>query len=251
MNYLAEKYFEEGYVVIDSIDQSLINTINIKFDQILDEGHFNTNSKIYSYNDSPRIVDAYKRIPEIVSFAHHPHLVRILSALYSRAPLPFSNIVFKFGSEQPLHSDYVHHGTIPEGLLCGVWTALEDISEGSGELIIVPKSHKMPVFRYADHGLKKPTSLSEIKKNYNFYEAWLNNTINKLGLEIKRCLLKKGETVIWDANLVHGGAPIIHGGLTRRGFVIHFTFAEVKFYNPTFSFFKGKDDFFMRDHNVF
>lgn len=251
MNYSIEKYFDQGYVVIDPIDVDLIEEINLRFDQILEEGDFKTNSKIYSYNESPRVVDAYKKISEIISFAHHPNLVAILEKLYLRTPQPFSNIIFKCGSEQPLHSDYVHHGTVPESLFCGVWTALEDISPGSGELVIVPESHKMPIFRYADHGLKKPTSLLEIKENYTFYEAWLNKTIDELGLEVKRCLLKKGQTVIWDANLAHGGSSIIDHGLTRRGFVIHYTFANVKFYNPTFSFFKGKEDYLMRDHAVF
>jgi ectoine hydroxylase-related dioxygenase (phytanoyl-CoA dioxygenase family) len=251
MNHSIEKYFDEGYVILDPIDTNLIDRVNLRFNQILEEGDFKTNSKIYSYNDSPRVVDAYKKISEITAFAHHPDLVGILEKLYCRTPQPFSNIVFKCGSEQPLHSDYIHHGTIPEGLFCGVWTALEEISEGSGELIIVPKSHKIPVFRYADYGLKKPTSLSEIKANYTFYETWLNRKINELGLETERCLLKKGQTVIWDANLAHGGSHIIDPKLTRRGFVVHYTFTDVKLYNPTFSFFKGNEDYFMRDYAVF
>ena len=150
-----------------------------------------------------------------------------------------------------MHSDYIHHGTIPEGFLCGAWTALEDIREGSGELVIVPGSHKIPYFKYSEYGLKKPISLADIKKNYSFYEIWLNNTINELRLSSQKCILKKGQTIIWDANLAHGGAPIVDINLTRRGFVVHYTFSDVLFYNPTFSFFKGREDYYMRDHIAF
>jgi len=251
MNNLLEKYFEEGYVVIDPIDIQLVEKINHQFSEILEAEDWQTNSKIYSYNDSPRIVDAYKKIPEIVKFSYHPKMITILEYLYRRDPRPFSNILFKCGSEQPLHSDYVHHGTIPEGFLCGAWTALEDIKEGSGELVVVPRSHKMPYFKYSDHGLKKPASLADIKKNYSFYEEWLSSAIKNLRLSSERCILKKGQTIIWDANLAHGGAPIVDVNLTRRGFVIHYTFSDVVFYNPTFSFFKGPEDYLMRDHIVF
>jgi len=251
MNNLLEKYFEEGYVVIDPIDIQLVEKINHQFSEILEAGDWQTNSKIYSYNDSPRIVDAYKKIPEIVKFSYHSKMITILKYLYGRDPRPFSNILFKCGSEQPLHSDYVHHGTIPEGFLCGAWTALEDIKEGSGELVVVPRSHKMPYFKYSDYGLKKPASLADIKKNYSFYEEWLSSAIENLRLSSERCILKKGQTIIWDANLAHGGAPIVDVNLTRRGFVIHYTFSDVVFYNPTFSFFKGPEDYLMRDHIVF
>ena len=61
MNNLLEKYFEEGYVVIDPIDIQLVEKINHQFSEILEAGDWQTNSKIYSYNDSPRIVDAYKK----------------------------------------------------------------------------------------------------------------------------------------------------------------------------------------------
>lgn len=248
----TDKYFEDGYVVLDPIDQQLIDKIRSEFEQLLLSKTYDTNSKIYAYNKNPRIVDAYKKIPQIIQFAHHKKIISVLQGLYGHTPLPFSNIVFNCGSEQPLHSDYVHHATIPEGYFCGVWTAMEDIQEGSGELTIVPGSHKINGFRYCDHGLKKPTTLDEIKKNYEYYESWLENEINRLGLKRVKCLLKKGQSVIWDANLAHGGSKILNERLTRKSFVIHYSFSNVeKFYSPAFSFFKDKNDYCLRDHVFF
>ena len=127
---------------------------------MIEVGDYQTNSKIYSYNENPRIVDAYKKIKEISEFAKNKKLTEFLIKFYKSKPLPFSNILFKYGSEQPLHSDYVHHGTYPELLLCGSWTALEDIKSETGELTVVPKSHKLSIFKYVENGCSKPKSLN-------------------------------------------------------------------------------------------
>ena len=56
----------------------------------------------------------------------------------------------------------------------------EDIVEGVGELLIVPKSHKWDYFRYSDVGLSKPTKPSEIKANYSEYEKWVVEKLKPL-----------------------------------------------------------------------
>ena len=249
---LLDKYKNDGYVIIDCDQKSIIETIEKKFEKLLQSGDYNTNAKIYSYNDKPRIVDAYKKIEEIVEFSRNKILTNFLKKFYNSDPLPFSNILFKFGSEQPLHSDYIHHGTYPELLLCGTWTAMEDIQKDSGELVLVPKSHKFDIFKYSKFGCTKPKSLDEIKKNYNIYEDWVKDLIKRNGLEVKKIYPKKGETIIWDANLLHGGASINKNNQTRKSFVIHYTFKKVNlFYNPTFSFFKDDQDFNKRTHTFF
>ena len=56
------KQFElVGYVVIKlNNSEDLIDSINFDVEKLLDSGDFRTNSKIYSYNNSPRIVEAWK-----------------------------------------------------------------------------------------------------------------------------------------------------------------------------------------------
>ena len=186
MSDILNKYKNDGYVIINCHQESIIESIEKKFEKLIQSGDYNTNAKIYSYNDKPRIVDAYKKIDEIVSFSKNKILSDFLKNFYGSKPLPFSNILFKFGSEQPLHSDYIHHGTYPELLLCGTWTAMEDIQKDSGELMVVPKSHKFDIFRYSKFGCKKPKSLDEIKKNYSIYEDWVKDLINKNNLEVKK-----------------------------------------------------------------
>jgi ectoine hydroxylase-related dioxygenase (phytanoyl-CoA dioxygenase family) len=35
-------------------------------------------------------------------------------------------------------------------------------------------------------------------------------------------IAKKGDVLIWHANLVHGGAPILNPALTRKSMVVHY-----------------------------
>ena len=121
----------------------LIDEVNNDVDLYVRKGEFKTNSKIYSYNESPRIVESWKVIDSCKRLSLSPIVIKWLELLTSLSPRAFSTINFLHSTQQPLHSDYVHFGTIPEGRLAGSWIALEDINPSSGPLQIVPKSHKL------------------------------------------------------------------------------------------------------------
>ena len=233
-------YKDNGYLELEVITSDLCDIVNEKIERLIDSGDYKENTKIYKYNDSPRIIESWKYIPEIIDIANSSEIISTLTKLYGRKPLPFSTINFIKGSNQPLHSDYVHFGSIPEGFLCGVWIALEDIQEGSGELQVgLGTNDGWPIFRYADHGLKKPGSLSDIKKNYSYYEDWVKEKVSNEKTEIKKCYLKKGQALFWDHNLLHGGAKVTNSHLTRKSLVIHYHFDKTIAYNPNFSFYDG------------
>ena len=147
-----------------------------------------------------------------------------------------------------LHSDYVHFGSKPEGFLCGVWVALENIVAGVGELLVVPKSHKWDYFRYCDVGLAKPTKPSEIKANYSEYEKWVVEKLKTVDAMPLAMTMKAGQAAIWSANLLHGGGKITLPGKSRKSQVTHYHFEGCDhFYNPNFSFFGGEDDIAIRN----
>ena len=54
--------------------------------------------------------------------------------------------------------------------------------------------------------------------------------------KIKPIYLKKGQAIVWAANLLHGGTKHINKKLTRKSQVIHYHFKGCsKYYNPGFS----------------
>jgi len=228
---------ENGYCILDlKLNDSFINNINKDIEQSLKTGDFKTNPKIYHYNKYPRIVEAWKFSKNVAKLANNILLKKLLNFLYDSKPLPFSTINFISGTEQPLHSDYIHFGSMPHKYLVGAWVALEDTHKKNGPLTVVPGSHKLSIIDYQDLKRKKATNLKEVEQNYRVYEKYIQNIIKYKKLKTKELHIKKGQVIIWAANLLHGGIKMKDYKLTRKSQVIHFHFSKSEFnYNPGFS----------------
>lgn len=238
MNQLSKEFDQNGFVIIPLIDaQELIDEVNLDIDAMIETGRFATNSKIYDYNGSPRIVESWKRSSAAKRLAFHPQILEFLTNFFDCKPKPFSTINFVRSTQQPLHSDYIHFGTIPHFKLAAAWVALEDIDPRSGPLQVVRGSHKLPALDYSDIGLQTATSLGEVKRHYSIYEDFIRATARyQLKNEIITPSLKTGEVLIWAANLLHGSPLCEDNQLTRRSQVIHYHFEDTEiFYNPAFS----------------
>jgi len=234
---LLRKFDEEGYVVIklEGVDD-LIDEINSDVEKLIASGEYRTNSKIYSYNDSPRIVESWKYSLAAKKLAFNAQIHDFLKLSFNATPLPFSTINFLRSTEQPLHSDYVHFGTKPAFMLAAAWIALEDIDPRSGPIQIVNKSHLMPEFLYSDLGIPVARSLGDIKRHYGLYEDWVKEYIISENAEVSTPSLQKGDAIIWKANLLHGSPECIDNKLSRKSQVVHFHFENTElFYNPSFS----------------
>ncbi len=97
-----------------------------------------------------RVQDAWKSSSHVLALATAPRVLAILRELYGRKPLPFQTLNFPVGTQQRAHSGAIHFDSIPGGLMCGVWTALEDIDRENGPLVFYPGTHKLPVVSMDD-----------------------------------------------------------------------------------------------------
>ncbi|MDA9594823.1 phytanoyl-CoA dioxygenase family protein [Candidatus Pelagibacter sp.] len=234
---IAIDMHENGYCIIDlKLTENLITNINEDISQAISENSIKKNPQIYHYNKSPRIVEAWKFSKKISNLANNKHLKSVLKFLYNAKPLPFSTINFIAGTEQPFHSDSIHFGSMPEKYLVGAWVALESTNKDNGPLAVIPKSHKFPLMSYQSLKLKTPTTMKELEKCYRVYEKFIQNLIKVKKLKIKELHIKKGQTILWSANLLHGGTKLRKKNLTRKSQVTHFHFGNCDFYyNPGFS----------------
>jgi len=231
---LLIKYHEDGYIVIDlELTQEFIDTTMQGIFDELDK--LNTQDNRYHYSDSPRVFEAWKTIPNVLSLARHPKILSTLELLYSRKPVPFQTINFLKGSNQPLHQDSIHFYTQPERWMVGTWTALQDMTEDCGPLNIVPGSHKWPHYNFQNLNLPV-VEFGEQFSNYAEYENFLIQLLEAMEGEKKNWLGKKGQTLIWASNLLHGGAPITNPDSTRYAQATHFYFEGCNhYYSPMFS----------------
>jgi ectoine hydroxylase-related dioxygenase (phytanoyl-CoA dioxygenase family) len=233
---MKDDFSRNGYTIFNIMDDRLIDDVVRDVRAIVNARDFKTNTKIYSYNDSPRIVESHKHSENCKLLAKHPAVVETLKLLYGKNPLPFSTINFMRSTQQPLHSDYVHFGTIPPLMLAGSWIALEDIDPDSGPLKIVPGSHLLEPYEFVKRRQDLPRDMSEIKANYTRYEEWVEKKVLEVGYDVITPALKKGDCIIWDANMLHGSPECRDNTLSRMSQVTHWSFDGVdRHYNPNFS----------------
>lgn len=169
--------------------------------------------------------DAWRVDRTVHAIATNPAILCALEQLYGRRPIPFQTLGFAVGTEQRLHADAVHFDTVPHGWLCGVWVALEDVTEDQGPLVVVSGSQRDPV-----------TVEQVIERFGRFgmgdYEDLV--TARVVGKEIRPICLDRGDAVVWSADLVHGGAPVARPGATRWSQVTHYVFEGCTYVTPMF-----------------
>ena len=234
---LAKDFNSKGYVIVD-LDLSLefIDEIKNQIEKLLAKDRVKTNSSFFSYNSSPRVVDASRECYNVLELALNKKALNVLRFLWKKEPIPFSTINFIKGTEQPLHSDTIHFGSTPKGYLAASWVALEDTDKVNGALRVVEGSHKLKDIDYYDLKIKPARNMKMVEKIYREYEDYVVALINELGMEEKIIPMKKGTALIWAANLLHGGGIIQDKNKTRWSQVTHYNFEGCyNYYHPFFS----------------
>jgi hypothetical protein len=184
---------------------------------------------------SPRLQDGWRKEPSIKALALEPILFDLLHHLYGREPFAFQTLNFAVGSEQPFHSDAVHFHSYPFGFMCGVWIALQDVKPESGPLHYFPGSHRLPYLSAQSLGLDPSEVAAEPHPQRFFQEHW-QQAIRTAKLEKQLFLPRRGEVLIWHANLLHGGEPVRERTSRRWSQVVHYFFADCLYTTPMRSF---------------
>lgn len=204
-----------GYLIIEKMfDDATVNAINNEIDVLQQSGKL-------KFTHGNKLMFANKLSPLISSVTQHSLLRAVLDFLLNKTVVPFQTINFIEGSEQKAHSDSIHMTTYPLGYLIAAWIALEDIKPDNGPLFYYPGSHKLPFLLNDDYN-KSSSLLTLGSHTYTDYEDVLHAVVEQGDFEQQFFLAKKGDVLIWHANLVHGGAPIINKKSTRKSMVIHY-----------------------------
>jgi ectoine hydroxylase-related dioxygenase (phytanoyl-CoA dioxygenase family) len=233
---IARQFNEQGYILLDlGLSDNEINDLIEEINRLNSIGDIKTQENGYHYSKGKRIFEGWRDSELLRSLALHPKILNIIEMLYNRKPYPFQTITFNYGSNQPLHSDLIHFDSLPHRWLTAAWVALDDMTENNGSLIYVPKSHKLPIFDFYDLKIKVP----EYGKQFDSYEEYENFVrqlveSNELPVESLRC--KRGQVLIWAANLIHGGDVIRDPNTTRYSQVTHYYYDDCDvYYSPMFS----------------
>jgi len=140
-----------------------------------------------------------------------------------REPKTLQTITSHKGSEQGVHSDSIHMTTYPLGYLSAAWIAFEDIHPDSGPLVYYPGSHRLPYVFSRDVGISESEFRREGYKSYQEkYEPYIQGLIARHNAEARYFHARKGDVLIWHANLLHGGSKRCDLQYSRKAVVVHF-----------------------------
>jgi hypothetical protein len=183
---------------------------------------------------SSRIQDAWTFSESVKHIAVNRTVIDTLSLVYGRPAFPFQTLDFMAGSEQHYHTDSVHFSSMPERFMCGVWVALEDIDATNGPLVYYPGSHRWPIFTNEHVGVPAARATSPYEHYDKFIELW-KALVESSEIAPDRFFAKKGQALIWAANLLHGGDVHYDKSRTRWSQVTHYYFEGCSYYTPLMS----------------
>jgi phytanoyl-CoA hydroxylase len=163
-----------------------------------------------------------------------PAISEFLALIFENKALVSQTLGFLRGSAQGGHQDTAY---VPYSSALGFaasWIALEDVTAGAGELFYYRGSHRLPDFFYdgkfkslfeagRHNGANEagPFSYAPYTDQMNIHERSLETNPARFGLERQVLMAKRGDALIWHADLVHGGQPISRKN-TRKSIVTHY-----------------------------
>lgn len=231
---IASDLYEKGYAVLDFPDAD----IHARIERIKDAlgpryGIDFANPESDKTHGECRIQDAWKFDKDVQAIAANATVLDLLGKLYGRRAFPFQTLNFPVGTQQDAHSDSVHFSSLPERFMCGVWLAMEDIGPDAGPLFYYPGSHRWPIMTNALIGRRGYGSdLGSAQDPYG--PAW-QALVEANNAQVDTFQARKGQALIWCANLLHGGSRQNDPCLTRWSQVTHYYFDDCIYYTPAFS----------------
>jgi hypothetical protein len=229
---IARDLHERGYAIIDFPDPDFSSRAERIVKELTPRHDWQQwRASGWAANQGLRIQDAWTTNDDVKAIAGNEKILSLLTALYGRRPFPFQTLSFPVGTQQSIHTDCVHFSSVPERFMCGVWVAMEDTDENNGALTYVPGSHKLPIYTNEHIGACPAEQLGETAHYVAFERLW-QMLIEEHGLKLELFAAKKGQALIWAANLLHGGSRHKDPVRTRWSQVTHYYFDNCVYYTP-------------------
>jgi hypothetical protein len=237
---------EKGFCVIDLNQNEWLTKIDNVVEDLQPRLEADLNLWESGECGPPRLQDGWLDLASIKALALEPIVLDLLRHLYGREPFAFQTLNFAVGSEQHFHSDAVHFHSYPHGFMCGVWIALQDVQPQSGPLIYFPGSHRLPYLSARSLGLDRDQVMGEAHPQRFFEPSW-QQAVTEHPFDKQQFLPKRGELLIWHANLLHGGEPVQDRCSRRWSQVVHYFFANCLYTTPMLNFAKDEGGTYLRN----
>ena len=239
--HLKEKltfFIENGFVIFEgAIDHSAIDAYLAELDVAYREGggllasvpvQGPQDKDVVPLKDADlgapltKVLDTYFHLPSAHKLIFSAKIQEFLSIVFEDGLLAFQGLHFEKGSTQSIHQDTAYVVLEEPMKLCASWVALEDVKPGSGELIYYPGSHRLPDWLYSGKHKHFNHGRDKHEEHMSHLQA-LHDRSKERGLTLQSFLPKKGDFLIWSADLAHGGSQLGDDpSVTRRSLVTHY-----------------------------
>jgi len=232
---LLADWIDQGFVVLpQAVPHDLIDRLDMDVDSVWAGTsakrafvEFWEDGKLTIQKASPRfkdervkLLDLYGQFESARQIVFSPAILRFLALLFERPVVAFQSLYFRWGSQQDIHQDTAFVKVSSPLEFAASWIALEDIRPGSGELEYYVGSHQLD-----DHLFDRDQEWMPLPFDAATYEGFiasLDRRSRERGLPRAGFLPKKGDVLIWSADLAHGGSKNATPGVTRKSLVTHY-----------------------------
>jgi hypothetical protein len=221
----ARRWVRDGFVVVESFfEHGPLDRAWAAYERAVAAGAVTPEAAATEADPYPgRTLNPHFGVPEVDALLRDPGLVELVGMLLGAQALPFQTIIGHKGSEQRPHSDAIHMTTYPLGYLAAAWLAFEDIAPESGPVVYYPGSHRLPYVFADDVGISAADFGDRGYLPYHErYEPRIAALIEEAGLQPAYFTPRKGDVLVWHANMIHGGSPRAHSAYSRRALVCHY-----------------------------
>lgn len=229
---LLHHWIDYGFVILENaVDAKYIDTLLQEWQEVLEGKRpnvwietFEQGKKVFlpatsKYESgSVKLLDLYSVSEAARNISLSDSIMDFMSLVFMRPPVAFQSLSFWNGTEQPIHQDTAYVKVTSPMELVASWVALEDITEGSGELQYYPGSQFFSDFLWDG---KDKWKLSNLPGEGKAFLDSLHVKAEEMDLPLQRFLPKKGDVLIWSADLAHGGSPVTNNA-TRKSLVTHY-----------------------------
>jgi hypothetical protein len=219
-------WVDKGYIILKgAIDDATLDRVWAAYEEAGSKGVIAIPPEPISDEDRypGRTLDPHLKVDAFCEILRHEKLLHWTRLLMEREPKPFQTIAGHKGSQQGAHSDSIHMTTYPIGYLTAAWVAFEDIHPDCGPLEYYPGSHRLPYLFADDVGISAEDFRSRGYAGYHErYEPRIRELVKENHIEAHYFTAKKGDVLIWHANLIHGGSPRRNVQLSRHAVVCHY-----------------------------
>gem|GEM_PF-1169282 len=178
-----------------------------------------------------KALDVHWHSEAVRKMMYAPALLAFLHLIFERRVLASQTLGFWRGSQQNGHQDSAYVVYSMPMQFAASWIALEDVKEGAGELFYHVGSHRLGEYRFHSR-FKGVSEARRLGFSETHTEAQIAQHVDRIakqakGLDLRteRFLAKRGDVLIWAADLVHGGSTISKSQ-TRKSIVTHYCPAD-------------------------